>query len=239
WREALVQAVAGIVGMVPEGLVLLTSLNFALAALLLARRSVLVQELPAVEVLARVDTLCLDKTGTLTDGTIELVEIVPRGQLVPGSPGGAPDLYGLLQPLARARGADEPATALRPGLREPAEAHLEVLAPCASGRKGSAHSDGLHGWYFGAPDILFADGQYSEVVTEAVAQQARRGARVLALGYVPILEVPRIKDDDTDALPRNLCLAALIILRDRIRPHAARTLEYFTDQGVEVKVVSG
>src|SRR5699024_4152372 len=65
------------------------------------------------------------------------------------------------------------------------------------------------------------------------------GARVLALGYVPILEVPRIKDDDTDALPRNLCLAALIILRERIRPDAARTLEYFTDQGVEVKVVSG
>ena len=238
WREALVQAVAGIVGMVPEGLVLLTSLNFALAALLLARRSVLVQELPAVEVLARVDTLCLDKTGTLTDGTIELVEIVPRRELLPGS-GGGPDLYGVLKTLACAREANETAAAMLPGLRDHPEADLEVLTPFSSARKWSAHSDGLHGWYFGAPDILFADGEYREVVAEAVAQQARRGARVLALGYVPILEVPRIKDDDTDALPRNLRLAALIILRERIRPDAARALEYFTDQGVEVKIVSG
>ncbi len=238
WREALVQAVAGIVGMVPEGLVLLTSLNFALAALLLARRSVLVQELPAVEVLARVDTLCLDKTGTLTDGTIELVEIVPRRELLPGS-GGGPDLYGVLKTLACAREANETAAAMLPGLRDHPEADLEVLTPFSSARKWSAHSDGPHGWYFGAPDILFADGEYREVVAEAVAQQARRGARVLALGYVPILEVPRIKDDDTDALPRNLRLAALIILRERIRPDAARALEYFTDQGVEVKIVSG
>lgn len=86
WRDAMVQAVAGIVGMVPEGLVLLTSVNFALAALLLARNSVLVQELPAVEVLARVDTLCLDKTGTLTDGTMELVAILPAEEITPRTP---------------------------------------------------------------------------------------------------------------------------------------------------------
>jgi len=239
WREALVQAVAGIVGMVPEGLVLLTSVNFALAALLLARRSVLVQELPAVEVLARVDTLCLDKTGTLTDGTIELVKIVPREELLPGVPGTAPEPYGVLKTLASARDANETAAAMLPGLHNHPEADLEVLIPFSSARKWSAHSDGLHGWYFGAPDILFADGEYSKVVTEAVALQARRGARVLALGYVPILEVPRIEDDDTDALPRKLRLAALIILRERIRPDAARTLAYFTDQGVDVKIVSG
>src|SRR5699024_9598283 len=140
WREALVQAVAGIVGMVPEGLVLLTSLNFALAALLLARRSVLVQELPAVEVLARVDTLCLDKTGTLTDGTIELVEIVPRRELLPGS-GGGPDLYGVLKTLACAREANETAAAMLPGLRDHPEADLEVLTPLdrKSTRLNSSH----------------------------------------------------------------------------------------------------
>src|SRR5699024_6917402 len=178
------------------------------------------------------------KTGTLTDGTIELVEIVPRRELLPGS-GGGPDLYGVLKTLACAREANETAAAMLPGLRDHPEADLEALTPFSSARKWSAHSDGPHGWYCGAPDILFADGEYREVVAEAGAQQARRGARVLALGYVPILEVPRLKDDGTDALPRNLRLAPRILLRERIRPDAARALEYFTDQGVEVKIVSG
>ena len=75
WKAAVVLAVAGVVGMVPQGLVLLTSVNFAAAAMTLARRKVLVQELPAVEVLARVDMLCLDKTGTLTSGAVELDHI--------------------------------------------------------------------------------------------------------------------------------------------------------------------
>lgn len=75
WKSAVVLAVAGVVGMVPQGLVLLTSVNFAAAAMTLARRKVLVQELPAVEVLARVDMLCLDKTGTLTSGAVELDHI--------------------------------------------------------------------------------------------------------------------------------------------------------------------
>ena len=75
WKGAVVLAVAGVVGMVPQGLVLLTSVNFAAAAMTLARRKVLVQELPAVEVLARVDMLCLDKTGTLTSGAVELDHI--------------------------------------------------------------------------------------------------------------------------------------------------------------------
>jgi cation-transporting P-type ATPase E len=77
WREAMAGVVAGVVAMVPEGLVLLTSLAFAVAAVTLARRQVLVQELPAVEGLARVDVVCLDKTGTLTEGAIEFDELVP------------------------------------------------------------------------------------------------------------------------------------------------------------------
>ncbi|TGJ98035.1 ATPase, partial [Actinotalea fermentans ATCC 43279 = JCM 9966 = DSM 3133] len=91
WRDGVVAAVAGVVGMIPEGLVLLTSLNFAIAATLLARQKVLVQELPAVEILARVDVLCLDKTGTLTDGHVALTA---------------------LKPLAPARGAREALAAL-------------------------------------------------------------------------------------------------------------------------------
>lgn len=238
WKDALVQAVAGIVGMVPEGLVLLTSVNFALAALVLARNSVLVQELPAVEVLARIDTLCLDKTGTLTDGTIELVEIVPAGQ-IHSSDGVEPEPYGVLRALAGANDANATAAAMLPGLGAHAASHLDVLVPFSSARKWSAHSDGSHGWYFGAPDVLFGEGEFAGPVSEAVARQAAQGARVLALGYVPMVDVPRIRDDDTDALPSRLRLALLVILRERIRPDASRTLEYFMSQGVDLKIISG
>src|SRR5690625_3476947 len=148
WREAPVQAVAGVVGMVPEGLVLPTSIDFALAALLLARHSVLVRELPAVESLARVDTLCLDKTGTLTDGSIELLEI----RLAPGAADG-PE-RAVLAALARAADANATVRALEPALAEVAAADLTVLHPFSSSRKWSAHADGCHGWYFGAPDVL-------------------------------------------------------------------------------------
>lgn len=91
WKGAVVLAVAGVVGMVPQGLVLLTSVNFAAAAMTLARRKVLVQELPAVEVLARVDMLCLDKTGTLTSGAVELDHIEScLGSACAGGDGGVP-----------------------------------------------------------------------------------------------------------------------------------------------------
>lgn len=115
WRDVSVQSVAGIIGMVPEGLGLLTSVNFALAALILARRSVLVQELPAVEVLARVDTLCLDQTGTLTDGSIELVEIIIPTVLHIAVPRTRPQE--VLKALASARDANATAAAVLPGVK--------------------------------------------------------------------------------------------------------------------------
>lgn len=240
WRDALVQAVAGIVGMVPEGLVLLTSVNFALAALILARRSVLVQELPAVEVLARVDTLCLDKTGTLTDGSIELVEIqgfAPCGQRA--REGASEAALRVLKSLAIAPDANPTAAATAAGLAGVDPAVLEVIAPFSSARKWSAHADGARAWYFGAPDVLFAGGDHAQVVARAVATHAAEGSRVLALGAAPVAEVPRRDEADLDRLPERLQLAALVVLRERIRPDAGRTLTYFRAQGVEVKIISG
>lgn len=243
WRGALVKAVAGIVGMVPEGLVLLTSVNFALAALILARNSVLVQELPAVEVLARVDTLCLDKTGTLTDGTIELVDIaLHESSVIPRNPGAGahqPHPRGVLKTLACARDANDTAAAMAAGLESVDEVELTVLIPFASHRKWSSHSDGIFAWYFGAPDILFADGPDSEKVLEEVAKHAALGERVLALGYVPVLEAPGFREDDTDQLPSQLRLCAIVILRERLRPDAHEALEYFREQGVDIKIISG
>ena len=112
WRMATVAAIAGVVGMVPQGLVLLTSVNFATASLRLARRRVLVQELPAVEVLARVDTLCLDKTGTITTGRIRLERV--EG---PGGAGAGPELRGALAALT-SQESNATALAVREGLGE-------------------------------------------------------------------------------------------------------------------------
>jgi len=225
WREAIVQAVAGIVGMVPEGLVLLTSINFALVAIILARRNVLVQELPAVEVLARVDVLCLDKTGTITDGTVVLEELVELDQ-VPGA-------RGLLAAIARQPDASPTAAAIAAGLDGVTAAAMDVPVPFSSARKWSGHRTDSGSWVFGAPEVVLAARPDDDAVLVRVRELADTGARVLLLAHAddqPLSEA---------GLPDELRPALLAVLRERVRPDAAQTLEYFSDQNVEVKVISG
>lgn len=226
WREAVVQAIAGIVGMVPEGLVLLTSINFALAAIILARRKVLIQELPAVEVLARVDVLCLDKTGTITDGTVELDELVEIEE-IPGS-------RALLATLAREPNASPSAAAIAPGLSEVTAVTQEVVVPFSSARKWSGHRTEAGSWVFGAPEVLLASRAADDDVVARVRELATSGARVLLLA-----RVPGEGEIDEQTLPADVQPALLAVLRERVRPDAAQTLEYFAAQDVEVKVISG
>lgn len=225
WREAVVQAVAGIVGMVPEGLVLLTSINFALAAIILARRKVLVQELPAVEVLARVDVLCLDKTGTITDGSVELDELVEIEE-VAGS-------RELLAALAREPGASPTTAAIAGGLAETPVVAQEEVVPFSSARKWSGHRAESGTWVLGAPEVLLASREADDGVLARVNELATTGARVMLLARV------RAGDLAGESLPDDLLPALLAVLRERVRPDAAQTLEYFAAQGVEVKVLSG
>ncbi|QGH69300.1 HAD-IC family P-type ATPase [Pseudactinotalea sp. HY158] len=227
WRDAVVQAVAGIVGMVPEGLVLLTSINFALAALILARRSVLVQELPAVEVLARVDVLCLDKTGTITDGSIALDAIVPIG---PGDPAELGRIRAVLAGIAGDPEANPTARAMAPALEDVAPAALRVLVPFSSARKWSSAFDGETTWYFGAPEVLVAGLEDAGEVVADVRERAAAGARVLLLARAP----GQVREPGGDLRP-----VALAAMRERVRPDAAETLRYFERQGVRVKVLSG
>jgi len=224
WRDAVVQAVAGIVGMVPEGLVLLTSINFALAAVILARRQVLVQELPAVEVLARVDVLCLDKTGTITDGTVELDELVELEE--------AEGARELLATLSRAATASPTTAAIAQGLDGVEGAAEEELVPFSSARKWSGHRTAAGDWVLGAPEVLLAD-RPDDAVQDRVRELASTGARVVLLARCEG-EAPSVA-----ALPADLRPVTLAVLRERIRPDAAQTLAYFAEQGVEVKVISG
>ncbi|HEY7105017.1 MAG TPA: HAD-IC family P-type ATPase [Acidimicrobiia bacterium] len=224
--EALRATVAGVSGMVPEGLVLLTSIAFGVAAVTLARRKVLVQELPAVEGLARVDVVCLDKTGTLTEGEIEFDAVEPIG----GADGAAlvPDALGALA-------ADENRNATLEALASaftPPEGWTRVGAvPFSSARKWSAARFEGHGtWVMGAPEMVFADG--SSPARSRADEIAADGRRVLVLASTDA-------SLDGETLPPGLTARALVMFAEKIRPDAADTLAFFAAQGVTLKVISG
>ncbi|HEX3542375.1 MAG TPA: HAD-IC family P-type ATPase [Acidimicrobiales bacterium] len=225
WRDAVRGAVAGLVGMVPEGLVLLASLTFFAAALTLARRRVLVRELPAVEGLARVDVLCLDKTGTLTEGHITFAGVEPVGD-------GPAD--SALAALAADEAGNATVTALRQQFPTPPKGWEKVAGVAfTSARKWSAASYADQGtWVLGAPEMILPVGD-SGGVARRVDQLASAGVRTLLLAqsHTPVGE--------QYALPPGLRPVALVTFEERIRDDAAETLRYFTAQGVALKVISG
>lgn len=244
WRMATVAAIAGVVGMVPQGLVLLTSVNFATASLRLARRRVLVQELPAVEVLARVDTLCLDKTGTITTGRIRLERV--EG---PDGAGAGPELRGALAALT-SQESNATALAVREGLGDPGAPGTDGAGgrtgtddadgrrvPFSSRRKWSAAGAGGRTWVMGAPEIVLDGAEGAGALLARARELAGRGLRVVGLA-VADAGCGRAPDGDA-ALPPGRAAAGLVVLAEEIRPDAERTLAYFRDQGVRVKVISG
>ncbi|MEO9138319.1 MAG: HAD-IC family P-type ATPase, partial [Jatrophihabitans sp.] len=232
WQDSVTGAVAALVGMVPEGLVLLTSLAFMIAAVQLSRKQTLVQELPAVEVLARVDVVCLDKTGTLTHGDVVFDEV----QVFDGVD--EDDVTGALG--VAANGSDANATALALQVPYPSSAWTQTGSiPFSSARKWSALSAQGHGtWVLGAPEMVLPspDGDAAGEARSRADRIASQGRRVLLLASAPT----EIDDDAKDAgLPAGLVPAALVVFAERIREDAADTMRYFAEQGVILKVISG
>jgi cation-transporting ATPase E len=225
WREAVSGIVAGVVGMVPEGLVLLTSIAFAVAAVTLARRRVLVQELPAVEGLARVDIICLDKTGTLTEGDVEFDSVEPLSDMDP-----APALGALGADPSRNTTLAAVASAFPP----PTESWVTTATTAfSSARKWSAASfDGRGSWVIGAPEIVLGGMAPDDPARARADEMAAGGRRVLLLARS---ETP-LRDEQ---LPDALTPVCLVLLAEKVRPDAPDTLRYFTDQGVALKVISG
>ena len=242
WRQAVVSSVAGVVGMVPEGLVLLTSLNFALAAIRLARKNTLVQDLDSVETLARVDCLNLDKTGTITDGGIVYDDFIA----LPG----CADKHEAMQALYDLANEESPngtGRAVLAGLGEQGftgSAQLERV-PFSSARKWSAVAfhdaphEGRGGvWYMGAPEVLLSGfaHKYPDVLDQ-VNDYANNGMRVLLIahmaGDVPadFATNPRL---EATARP-----AAIVLCSEHIRDDAEPTLAWFREQGVRCRVISG
>jgi cation-transporting ATPase E len=230
--EAVRRMVAGIVPMVPEGLVLLTSVAFAIGVIRLGRHQCLVQELPAIEGLARVDTVCLDKTGTLTEGGMDVSEL----RVLTGHEDADRTLVESV--LGRLGAADpRPNASLQAIIdRYPVHQGWSQLqaAPFSSARKwaGAALRDpdgGQASWLMGAPDVLLAPGDPALAEVDELGAQ---GLRVLLLGRTATsLDAP---DPAAGLEPM-----ALVVLRQRVRPDAAQTLRYFEQQGVAAKVISG
>jgi len=223
WKEAVAGVVAGVVAMVPEGLVLLTSLSFGIAAVTLARRQVLVQELPAVEGLARVDVVCLDKTGTLTEGAISFEQIEELSSEDPVSEA--------LGALAADENRNATMNALCTVFPVPDGWERTATVPFSSARKWSAAAFGDHGaWVLGAPEMVLPD-KDNEVRARADVLAAE-GRRVLLLAHTDEALVG-------DELPAGLTPSALVLFEEQVRPDAKETLRYFADQRVALKVISG
>jgi len=228
-KDSIARTVGGIVPMVPEGLVLLTSVAFAIGVIRLGRKQCLVQELPAIEGLARVDTVCLDKTGTLTEGGMDVTELRPLM--------GADESY--VRKVLGALGESDP----RPNasLQAIIDVYPDVeewrcteSLPFSSARKYSGASfsegDGETGtWLLGAPDVLLAADDPALAETGRLNEQ---GLRVLLLARAA-------RDLDDPQVARGARPTALVVLEQRLRPDAADTLRYFAEQDVRAKVISG
>ncbi|WP_421775725.1 HAD-IC family P-type ATPase [Gardnerella sp. KA00288] len=270
WRGAVVSAVAGVVGMIPEGLVLLTSLNFAVAAMRLARKQTLVQELESVETLARVDCLNLDKTGTITDGGIAFVGVenidnigVENLNNTSAEISLQTNLQTNLQinqalfDLSNEENPNATGVAIMQGLASQgvaASEHIFNRLPFSSARKWSAvqyaqSSGEYETWYMGAPEVLLSAINYanSNEILEKVNSYAELGERVLLLAKVSGVESNEVNSvaeaDKTFCDSPTICESAqpvaLVRCSERIRDDARKTLEWFREQGVRCRVISG
>ena len=228
WVDVVVKSTSSIVAMVPQGLVLITSIAFALAAVKLTRKRVLLQELYSVEGLARVDVLCCDKTGTITDGDIAFDAF----HEVHAPPVGSQSAMVVLGLFAHDANANSTAAALR-GAFDHIPVPVNSSVAFSSVRKWSSITVGADTWVFGAPDIVLDSSQAHAVARSRSMDFAEDGLRTLALTV-------SVGGTATEtALPDNLQPVALVTFSEKVRDDARETLAYFREQGVDIRIISG
>lgn len=224
YEQAALDTVAAVLGMIPEGLVLLTSVALALGAVRLARRSTLVRELFCIETLARVDTLCLDKTGTITEGhlCVQGEESVKEDV----------DLEQMMGRMVSALGDEnETFQALRQHYKRNQSTNTKLVLPFSSERKFSGVVFEGEGTYLmGAYQFIFP--QADPAVLEKIAEYASQGLRVLTVAHSP--------NEMTDyTLAEDFEIVGFVFMTDVVRKNAPDILGYFEEQGVDLKVISG
>lgn len=226
WQDALIGSVSGIVGMVPEGLVLLTSATFVVAIIRLSKWDTLIQELPATEVLARVDVLCLDKTGTITKGDLKLsgVNVVGRKS--------KREVELILSAIAYSfKSNNQTQKALIEKYNCNPNLEVKGKIPFSSKRKWSAVEFKDKGmWILGAPEMILKE-KYKDISLE-VEKAAEDGKRVLLLANFKGKNLDEKLDGEIEKV-------ALVFMEDIIRDNAIRTISYFNNENVTLKIISG
>ncbi len=224
-QEIIIGTVTSVIGMIPSGLVALSSTVFCVSVIRLSKRNILAQDLYCVETLARVDVLCLDKTGTITEGTMEVNGLKPSDK-------DENDIKQILRNVTNAL-ADENATAnaLRNFVSElEVTGEAETTVPFSSERKWSgARINGIS-YVLGAPEFVFHNAD--ESIVNTTEEMAKKGFRVMVLASSEA-------DFGESALPEGLRLESFIFITDTIRKEAPDTLRFFREQGVDVKIISG
>jgi cation-transporting P-type ATPase E len=251
-HEAVSTSVAGVVSLVPEGLIVLVSLTYAVACVRMARRGVLAQQLNAIESLASVDVICVDKTGTLTESALRVAGVEPAPGAQAGEIG---ELLGRFAASASTRNAT--LRALADAFQAEGEQALDEI-PFSSRRRFSSMRLGETTYVLGAPELV-ARGP----LAERARTLALEGRRVLALAcgearlgggarrdrpraaatdaHLAATDDPRREppDDPHHELPGDLCTLGLVALAERLRPNVSEAIAFLRKQGVEVKVLSG
>ena len=225
WQTAVVKTVAAVIGMIPEGLVLLTSTVLAVSVIRLSRSKVLVQELYCIETLARVDTLCLDKTGTLTEGNMEVRKYIPLNK-------DKKEMANILANIAKAS-EDENSTieAIRNSFTQIGQEFQAIKKVAFSSKeKWSGIQFKEQGTYIiGAPEIVLKE-NYKKYEKEI--QEYAKDYRVLVLAHSH-------QKLEKQKLPQTLDLVGYILILDKIRKEAKQTLKKNKKQGVNIKIISG
>ena len=220
-QNAVVNTVAAIIGMIPEGLVLLTSTVFAVSVIRLSKEKVLVQDLYCIESLARVDVICLDKTGTITEGKMEVVDVIPLDGETKASLG---DILGSM--MATTKDKNATAIAIRDAYYRKPKWKVEEVIPFSSEKKYSGVKFATDTYLIGAVEFVLKDHgkSYQKMLDDYIKKY-----RVLVL--VKVNNYGK-KNEERQAL-------GFILLQDKVRKEAKKTLEYFKEQGVAIKIISG
>jgi len=225
YKQAVVKSVAGIIGMIPEGLVLLTSTVLAVSVIRLSKSNVLVQELFCIETLARVNVLCLDKTGTITEGKMEVSNIISINIE-------KENMQEILAQMAKAsEDNNSTITAIKEKFTQSKEKwKIERKIPFSSDKKWSGIEFTQRGTYIiGAP----------EFVLKEQSEELRNIIEKYTQDYRVLLFAKTDKEIEKQELPSNVQALGLILINDKIRENAIKTLTYFKEQGVMVKIISG
>ncbi|MDE5781201.1 MAG: HAD-IC family P-type ATPase [Lachnospiraceae bacterium] len=224
---AIINTVAALIGTMPSGLVLLTTIVMEVSVIKLSKHNTLVQDLYCIETLARVDVLCLDKTGTITEGKMQVMDVITMSDMDEGR------LHDIMCGFCTAM-EDENATllAVKNYYNEKSSWQSVKTIPFSSDKKWSLASFEGHGTcVLGAAEFLSMNGDMTEYFN-AVKKYSEKGSRTLAVAYSE-------KDMQGDIIPDDLRISAILVINDKIRDNARETIEYFKKQDVDIKIISG